>query len=188
MSSISDILGPAARAARLRAGLTQERLALDCGLSRQTVAQFEAGTFSDLGVRKVERLLARLGLRLEVAGGTAVPAGASSPIGRLLRSRGLARRGEALALAQATLRKLRKAGVSARIVGSLAKGKFRADSDVDYLIEDRGGLPESRVIDLIETAMRKFPFDAVFADRVDPILLKFMREEAKRGASVIRAP
>lgn len=118
---------------------------------------------------------------------TAAP-GANSRIARLLRSRGLARRGEALALAQATLRKLRKVGVSARIVGSLAKGTFRADSDVDYLIEDRGGLTESRVSGLIETAMRGFPFDVVFADRVDPILLKFMREEAKRGASVIRAP
>jgi len=188
MSSISDILGQSARAARLHAGLTQARLALECGLSRQTVAQFEAGTYSDLGVRKVERLLERLGLRLEVAGGMVAPAGTGSPIGQLLRSRGLVRRGEALALAQATLRKLRKAGVSARIVGSLAKDKFRADSDVDYLIEDRGGLPESRVIGLIETAMRKFPFDVVFADRVDPVLLKFMREEAKRGASVIRAP
>lgn len=114
--------------------------------------------------------------------------GANSRIARLLRSRGLARRGEALALAQATLRKLRKAGVSTRIFGSLAKGKFRADSGVNYLIEDRGGLPESRVIDLIETTMREFPFDAVFADRVDPILLKFMREEAKHGASDVCAP
>ena len=158
MSSISDILGPAARAARLRAGLTQAALARDCALSRQTIAQFEAGTYSDLGVRKIERVLARLGLRLEMAGdtggtgGTFAPARAGSRIARLLRARGLARAREARTLAETTLRRLRKAGVSARIVGSLAKGTFRADSDVDYLIEDRGGLPESRVSILIEAA------------------------------------
>jgi len=188
MSSISDILGPAARAARLRAGLTQAGLARDCALSRQTIAQFEAGTYSDLGVRKVERVLARLGLRLEIAGGTAARPGAGSRIGRLLAARGRARGQQARALAQATLRKLRKAGVSARIVGSLAKGSLRTDSDVDYLIEDRGGLPESRISGLIEAAMRGFPFDVVFADRADPVLLRLMREEARRGASAVRAP
>jgi len=186
MSSISDILGPAARAARLRAGLTQAGLARDCALSRQTIAQFEAGTYSDLGVRKIERVLARLGLRLEVAGGAAAPAGAGSRIARLLRARGLARAREARALAETALRRLRKAGVSARIVGSLAKGTFRADSDVDYLIEDRGGLPESRISILIEAAMRGFPFDVVYADRADPVLLRHMREEARRGASAVR--
>ncbi len=189
MSSISDILGPAVRAARLRAGLTQSRLALDCKLSRQTIAGVEAGTFSDLGVRKIERLLERLGLRLEVAGSatTGTGTGAGSRITRLLHARGLARKSEALALAKATLRHLRQAGVSARIVGSLAKGNFRTDSDVDYLIEDRGGQPESRISSLIEAAMHGFPFDVVFADRADPVLLRLMREEARRGASAVRA-
>lgn len=181
MSYISDILAPAARSARLRAGLTQHRLALECGLSRQTIAQFEAGTFSDLGVRKVERVLARLGLRLEVVGGAPAATGTGGRIGRLFRARGQARRREALRLAAAALRELRRAGVTARLVGSLAKGALRADSDVDYLIENRGGLPESRVSDLIEAAMQGFPFDVVFAERADPVLLRHMREEAKRG-------
>lgn len=188
MSYISDIVAPAARRARLRAGLTQHRLALDCGLSRQTIAQFEAGTFSDLGVRKVERILARLGLRLEVAGGAPAGTNTGSRIGRLFRARGEARRREALRLAEAALRKLRRAGIAARVVGSLAKGAFRTDSDVDFLIESRGGLPESRIGDLIESAMRGFPFDVVFAERADPVLLKLMREEARRGASAVRAP
>jgi transcriptional regulator with XRE-family HTH domain len=188
MSNISDILGSAARAARLRAGLTQAGLARDCALSRQTIAQFEAGTYSDLGVRKIERVLARLGLRLELAGGSALPAAAGgSRIARLLRARGLARAGEAHALAAAALRRLRKAGVAARIVGSLAKGSFRADSDVDYLIEDRGGLSEARIGDLIEAAMHGFPFDAIYADRTDPVLLRHLREEARRGAPAVRA-
>jgi len=59
-------LGGAVRAARTRAGMTQSALAAACGLSRQTVAQLEAGSFSDLGIRKIERVLAQLGLRLRV--------------------------------------------------------------------------------------------------------------------------
>ena len=190
MTPIHDIarLGGEVRSARSRAGLTQAVLAVACGLSRQTIAQLEAGTFSDLGIRKVGRVLAQLGLRLriETVGTTYVGAGGSTRLGRLLRARGEERKRTALRLATATLRKLSKAGVSASVVGSLAKGKFRAGSDVDYLIEDRGGLAESRIAGLIEASMEGFPFDVVFAERADPELLKFMRDEARGGASPVR--
>jgi len=192
MASIRDIgglgLGGSVRTARTRAGLTQAALAVACGLSRQTIAQLESGTFADLGIRKVERVLAFLGLRLKVEAAPAVAAkaGRESRLGRLLRARGKARERTALHLALLTLRRLRAAGVSARVVGSLAKGAFRADSDVDYLIEDRAGLPESRITDLIESAMEGFPFDVLYAERADPELLKIIREEAKRGASALR--
>ena len=191
MTSIPDItsLGIAVRGARTRARLTQAALAAASGLSRQTIAQLERGTFSDLGIRKVGRVLARLGLRLKVGPTAAVgkDAGAKTRLGRLLHARGKAREQTALHLALVTLRKLRHAGVSAHIIGSLAKNKFRADSDVDYLIEDRGGLAESRIAGLIEASMEGFPFDVVFAERADPELLKIIRDEAKRGASALRA-
>lgn len=181
-------LGEAVRAARSRAGLTQAGLAAACALSRQTIAQLESGTFSDLGIRKVERVLARLGLRLRVEPVGAVYAGTrgGSRLARLLRARAEERRQTALHLAAATLRKLSKAGVSARIVGSLASDKFRVDSDVDYLIEERGGLAESRITGLIEASMGGFPFDVIFAERTDPKLLKFIRDEVRSGASVVR--
>jgi len=72
------------------------------------------------------------------------------------------------------------------IVGSLSKGGFRADSDVDYLIENRGGVAESRVMAIAEATMQGFPFDVTFADRADPKLLAMMREEARRGAPAVR--
>ena len=181
---------------RTRLGLTQQALALACGLSRQTVAQVEAGTFSDLGVRKVERMLAALDLSLAVSGAAteaqateiarAGNPSARSRLGRLLADRAVARRQRALELARRTLNALRKRGVSACVVGSLAKGRFRADSDVDYLIEHRGGVPESRVMAIVEAEMKGFPFDITFASRADPRLLAMMREEARHGASAVR--
>lgn len=182
----ADSLGAAVRRARLRAGLTQAALAAACGLARQTVAQLESGRFSDLGIRKVERVLAHLGLRLRVEAAAEPPA--RTRIERLLRARGEARRQSALRLAAAALRALRRAGVKACLVGSLPKGTFRAGSDVDFLIESRGRMSESAVVGLIEAAMQDMPFDVVFADRADPALLELMRAEAKRGASAVRAP
>ena len=206
MTYISDIagLGSTVRAARTHAGLTQAALAAACGLSRQTIAQLEAGTFSDLGIRKVGRVLARLGLdlRVEPAGTAYIGEGTGTRLGRLantrldrlagsrlvrlLRARGEARKQIASRLAAATLRKLRKEGISARLIGSLVTGRFRPDSDVDFLIEDRGGLSESRITGTIERSMGGFPFDVVFADRADPELLKFMRDEVRGGAPAVR--
>lgn len=187
MSHIDDI-GRRVREARTRRGLTQQALAGACGVSRQTIVQLETATFSDLGIRKVERVLAHLGLalRVERTRGGLVGRRPASPLERLLEARAAERRKTALALARATLRALHKRGVSARIAGSLAKGRFRASSDVDYLIEDRGGLSESRVVEIIEASMKGFPFDAVFADRADPVLLEMMRAEAEHGAPAVR--
>lgn len=180
---------------RARLALTQRSLALACGLSRQTVAQVEAGTFSDLGVRKLERMLSVLGLSLAIFDAERRPediapaarAGGHSRLDRLVAARALERRRRALELAARTLDALRREGVSACIVGSLAKGGFRANSDVDYLVEERGAVAESRVMSIVEGSMKGFPFDVTFADRADPKLLAMMREEARRGASAVRA-
>jgi predicted nucleotidyltransferase len=72
-------------------------------------------------------------------------------------------------------------------VGSLAKGKFRADSDVDFLVEDRAGLTESRIVGIVERSMAGFPFDVAFAERMDPRLLAIVRKEARGDASAVRA-
>ena len=141
-------------------------------------------------------MLAVLDLSLAVSGAAAeANATATAPnrnpltrsrLRRLLADRALARRRRALELARHTLGALRKEGVLACVVGSLAKGKFRADSDVDYLVENRGGVPESRVTAIVEAAMKGFPFDLTFAGRADTRLLALMREEASRGASVVQ--
>lgn len=60
-------LGRAVREGRVRRGMTQAALARASGLTRTTVNQLEAGLCPDLGVKKVIRLLAEVGLSLETA-------------------------------------------------------------------------------------------------------------------------
>jgi transcriptional regulator with XRE-family HTH domain len=59
-------LGYQIRRARIARGMTQARLAAEAGLSRTTLNQLENGLFPDLGVRKVQAILARLGLALAI--------------------------------------------------------------------------------------------------------------------------
>lgn len=54
------------RKARLARDLTQAQLAAAAGLSRTTLNQLENGLFPDLGVKKVQAILDRLGLDLTV--------------------------------------------------------------------------------------------------------------------------
>lgn len=69
MSSMLDMptLGEEVAAARRRAGLTQSALAQRAGLSRATLAALEGGHLAELGIAKVGRLLAALGLTLRIA-------------------------------------------------------------------------------------------------------------------------
>ncbi len=59
-------LGHEIRKARLARALTQAQLAEAAGLSRTTLNQLENGLFPDLGVKKVQTILDRLGLDLTV--------------------------------------------------------------------------------------------------------------------------
>ncbi len=59
-------LGQAIRIRRSEMGLSQARVAVLSGLSRQTVNQVESGSVPDLGLNKAERLAQTLGLRLRV--------------------------------------------------------------------------------------------------------------------------
>ena len=58
-------LAPLVHARRTALGLSQDRLAKLCGLSRATVNQLENGTLVDLGAAKLLALLALLGLELD---------------------------------------------------------------------------------------------------------------------------
>ncbi|HUL42055.1 MAG TPA: helix-turn-helix transcriptional regulator [Burkholderiales bacterium] len=59
-------LGYEIRKARLARGLTQAQLAKAAGLSRTTLNQLENGLFPDLGVKKVQSILAKIGMELSV--------------------------------------------------------------------------------------------------------------------------
>ncbi len=64
-------IGNQVREARKGQGLTQADLAAEAGISRTTLSLLESGTVQELGIRKVIRILDRLGLEL-----TTRPAGA----------------------------------------------------------------------------------------------------------------
>ena len=59
-------IGGLIRKARTAHGLTQAGLAESAGLSRTTLNQLENGLFPDLGVKKMQNVLDRLGLDLSV--------------------------------------------------------------------------------------------------------------------------
>ena len=95
----------------------------------------------------------------------------------------MTRRKRAEGLARSTLARLHALGVEARLVGSLASGRFRPDSDVDYLIENAGRLSAARIVAEIERSMKGFPFDAIFPDRVAPNVRRFIDRD---GSSALR--
>src|SRR3972149_1668398 len=57
-------LGRAIRNGRNARGLTQAALAAEAGLSRNTLNRLENGLFPDLGVKKAEAILERVGMGL----------------------------------------------------------------------------------------------------------------------------
>jgi len=57
-------IGNQVRDARKAQGLTQSALAAELGISRTTLYLLESGLVQDLGIRKVIRILDRLGLEL----------------------------------------------------------------------------------------------------------------------------
>lgn len=66
-------IGNQVREARKGQGLTQAALAAETGISRTTLSLLESGTVRELGIRKVIRILDRLGLELTTRPGGAPP-------------------------------------------------------------------------------------------------------------------
>ena len=64
-------LGTAVRRERIARGWTQAHLAQAAGLSRNTLNRLENGLFPDLGVKKAEALLEKLGMELFVGSASA---------------------------------------------------------------------------------------------------------------------
>jgi transcriptional regulator with XRE-family HTH domain len=70
------------REQRKRYKLSQTELARQSGISRASLSQIENGTITDIGIRKVERVLEFLGLELTVR-----PAGAPPTLDELTAER-----------------------------------------------------------------------------------------------------
>jgi transcriptional regulator with XRE-family HTH domain len=76
------LLGNAIREARRRQKLTQSALAKATGIGRSTLSQIENGAVTDIGIRKIIRVLDYIGLEL-----TTRPQGAPPTLEELRRDR-----------------------------------------------------------------------------------------------------
>ena len=76
-------IGSTLRSARQARGLTQDELARLAGVGRSSLSQLENGSIGEIGIRKVLRVCAVLGLELQ-----AVPERALPTLDDLLAARG----------------------------------------------------------------------------------------------------
>lgn len=102
-----------------------------------------------------------------------------TPLDHLLARRAAERRKVVVSQVDQAIAALRAAGVDAEVVGSLARGEFRADSDVDILVHGVGRLSETQVFSLICDHLKAAPFDLIFADRLSRSSLEIMRQDAQ---------
>jgi predicted nucleotidyltransferase len=84
----------------------------------------------------------------------------------LRETRRRARERAAHASALVVLRYLRARGVRAGVFGSLASGRFRLHSDVDFLVLECPPALRYRIEADIEDQMRGIPFDVAYADEM----------------------
>ncbi len=139
---------------------------------------------SRLSEQRVRQLLAagKVAGALRVGARWAIPADAAirrDPAGRPPRTRESRLRCAARACEGA----LAKAGVRALVVGSLAYGGVRPDSDLDLLIVSYPGKKWSEVSALAAAAARPYgvPVDVIFADTLPPAVRKAMVKDARRA-------
>ncbi len=89
------------------------------------------------------------------------------------------RRRRARTLAATAVDALAAKGIAARAIGSLERSDFRADSDVDLLV-DCGQDRFKDVMDACWDAFGEFPFDVVFGNGLGPGVRDAMLAEAAR--------
>lgn len=134
---ISRALAHELASARRRLGLSARDVAARVGIDEAELAHLEAG-IGGIGVALLCRLSDALGLVFEIAPGTGLTARSARPRGLTLADLH-ARREELLAIAS------RHGARDVRVIGSVARGQARPDSDVDFLVEME---PERTVLDL----------------------------------------
>jgi predicted nucleotidyltransferase len=139
----------------------------------------------NLSEQRIRQLLAagKVVGALRVGARWAIPADAAirrTPAGRPPRTRAslLGRAARAVDTA------LARAGVRALVVGSLADGDVRPDSDLDLLVVSYPGKKWSEVSAIAADAARPYgvPVDVIFADVLPPAVRKAMLKDARRAS------
>jgi predicted nucleotidyltransferase len=140
-----------------------------------------------LSEQRVRQLLAagKVAGAVRVGARWAIPADAPirrDPPGRPPRARASALRRAARACESA----LADAGVRALVVGSVAYGGIRPESDLDLLIVSYPGRTWSEVSAIAGAAARRYgvPVDVIFADTLPPAIRRTLLKDA-RSASVL---
>lgn len=101
------------------------------------------------------------------------------PVSNLLDNTDLKiRRARAIKLAQTVSDQLALRQVSAKIIGSLAEGRFRPHSDIDILITDCPRALKYRLESLIEDTLEGFAFDVVYLDELPPHRIERLTKSA----------
>ena len=95
-----------------------------------------------------------------------------SRLDRLLAARLEARRADATRRASEVLSKLRVMGIEAAVFGSLATGRFKLHSDVDYLVRRLPPELKYRIEGLVDRIMGDIPFSLVYEDEIRPEILR----------------
>jgi len=82
---------------------------------------------------------------------------------------------------QDVLAALRGRGVVCEVIGSFARASalIDAESDLDILVESKGGLSEADVWDVAWTHLRDVDADLVFAEQLPEKKVMLMREHAR---------
>ena len=86
---------------------------------------------------------------------------------QLVTARTSERRERALARARLALAELGRRGVRAGIIGSLAAGRFRAHSDVDFLVLECPAALRYAIEGALERIMDDIGFDVLYLDELD---------------------
>ena len=140
-----------------------------------------------LSEQRVRQLLAagKIGGAIRIGARWAIPADAAimrTPGGRPPRTRaGILRQA-----ARACERALARAGVRARVVGSVAYGAVRAGSDLDLLIVSYPGKTWGQVRSTVDDAARPYgvPVDVIFADTLPPAVKNAMLKDARHASEL----
>lgn len=151
------------------------------------LSSVDFGRLRRLSEQRVRQLLAagKVTGAVRIGARWAIPADAAIrrvPPGRPPRTRTGVLRQAALACETA----LGEEGVRALVIGSLAYGGVRPESDLDLLVVSYPGRKWSEVNRIAEDAARPFgiPVDIVFADTLPPEIRKAMMKDARRAGDL----
>jgi predicted nucleotidyltransferase len=97
---------------------------------------------------------------------------------RLSRERAGERRTLAISRVQQATAALAELGVKARIIGSLASGRFRPGSDIDFLIVECPRHLKYAIEGIVEDCLGELPFDVIYLDEVPAHKLDRLTGEA----------